>query len=186
MQFVQSPCHQSLRTPCRSHYTAFGKLRVPLAEWQSCEDPSSFIKTDFPTNVLGESRMRGTGLYSASRCASALTEPLRVSAHSGNDPISQEKRREAFFRIFPKGLAPRARKGADRVSPTFRARHFSRKKFLMPGLCRPGDPPPGSSPLRLLPPSSPEGRVACAPCNPLPKGEKTNERTQERHLQPCY
>jgi hypothetical protein len=58
--------------------------------------------------LLGECRCRVTGLYSASRFASALTEPLRVSAHSGNDPISQEKRMEAFFEVLLRASPSRA------------------------------------------------------------------------------
>ena len=62
-----------------------------------------------------------TPLYSASRCASALTEPrlifgspraasARVSAHSGNDRFRERRNSKPLLG----GAAPRAHKGSDR------------------------------------------------------------------------
>jgi hypothetical protein len=98
---------------------------------------------------------------------SAYQAPIGVSAHPGNDPFRKSGNRNRLLR----GAAPRARKGADRVSPS-----FLDKNFLFES-CSLGDPPPGSAPLALATPVLAEGQVCmCKGNKPTnPRRRKAND-----------
>lgn len=131
-------CSPGIRTARRSsdRFLVKFSLFTALSDISKSDPLSTSAITPQKHRPLGESASRTT-LYSAYRCAAALTEPAGASAHSGNDPFRGVRNLKPLLRV-----ASLARTRARTNLP--RPADFSSKNFFLPDFCRPDDSPPGA------------------------------------------